>query len=96
MAKESRFSPTGVIKCAMNVFTMKSIRGEYQPAEILFGAHRRQVLGLLLVRPNESFHLREIGRLAGVTAGASHRELQALTDEKFLVRTPSGNQVRYP
>jgi len=63
--------------------------------ELLFGAYRRQVLSLLLLRPDESFYLREIGRLTGVPAGPIHRELKALTEVGLLVRRASGNQVRY-
>jgi predicted nucleotidyltransferase len=63
--------------------------------EVLFGAYRRQVLGLLLLRPAETFHVREIGRLTGVSAGSLHRELKLLTDAGLLARTTAGNQVRY-
>ncbi len=30
---------------------------------LFFGAYRRQVLGLLLLHPDEAFHLREITRV---------------------------------
>jgi predicted nucleotidyltransferase len=63
--------------------------------ELLFSAYRRQVLGLLLLRPDESLHVREISRLTGVPAGSLHRELRALTDAGLLLREPAGNQVRY-
>lgn len=66
-----------------------------QLVEVLFGAYRRQVLSLLLLRPDESFYVREIGRLTGVPAGSLHRELKQLTAAGLLVRTVSGNQVRY-
>lgn len=66
-----------------------------RPVELLFGAYRRQVLSLLLLRPDESFYVREIGRLTGVPAGPLHRELKALSVAGLLVRTASGNQVRY-
>src|SRR5262245_58799157 len=66
-----------------------------QPVELLFGAYRRQVLSLLLLRPDERFYVREIGRLTGVPAGSLHRELKALTAAGLLVRTDAGNQVRY-
>ena len=36
-----------------------------QLVEVLFGAYRRQILALLLLRADESFHVREIGRLTG-------------------------------
>lgn len=66
-----------------------------QLVELLFGAYRRQVLSLLLLRPDESFYVREIGRLTGVPAGSLHRELKALTEAGLLMRTAAGNQVRY-
>jgi predicted nucleotidyltransferase len=64
-------------------------------AAVLFGAYRRQALGLLLTRPDESFHLREIARLAGVSPGSLHRELRLLAAAGLLLRRTSGNQVRY-
>jgi len=63
--------------------------------EILFGAYRRRILGLLLLRPDESFYVREIARVTGVPAGSLHRELKVLTETGLLVRTTAGNQVRY-
>lgn len=66
-----------------------------QLVEILFGAYRRQILALLLLRPDESFYVREIGRLTGVPAGSLHRELKLLSDAGLLHRSVAGNQVRY-
>jgi predicted nucleotidyltransferase len=66
-----------------------------QLVEVLFGAYRRQILGLLLLRPDETFYVREIARLTGVSAGSLHRELKLLTDTGLLLRTTAGNQVRY-
>lgn len=63
--------------------------------ETLFGAYRRRILGLLLLRPDESFYVREIARLIGVPAGSLHRELTLLANAGLLARTTSGNQVRY-
>jgi predicted nucleotidyltransferase len=66
-----------------------------QLVELLFGAYRRRVLSLLLLRPDESFYVREISRLTDVPAGSLHRELMSLTDAGLLLRTAAGNQVRY-
>lgn len=66
-----------------------------QLVEILFGAYRRQILALLLLRPDESFYVREIGRLTGVPAGSLHRELKLLSEAGLLLRSAAGNQVRY-
>lgn len=65
------------------------------PVDLLFSAYRREVLALLLLRPDDSLHVREISRLTGVPAGSLHRELRVLTDAGLLVREPAGNQVRY-
>ena len=66
-----------------------------QLVEVLFGGYRRQILALLLLRPNESFYVREIARATGVPAGSLHRELKSLTQAGLLTRTAAGNQVRY-
>lgn len=66
-----------------------------QLVEVLFGAYRRRILALLLSRANESFHVRELGRLTGVPAGSLHRELKLLSDAGLLQRAVVGNQVRY-
>jgi predicted nucleotidyltransferase len=66
-----------------------------QPVDVLFGAYRRRILSLLLLRPDDTFYVREIARLTGTPAGSLHRELRLLTDAGLLVRTKTGNQVRY-
>ena len=63
--------------------------------ELLFGAYRRRILGLLLLHPEQSFYVREIMRLAGVPSGSLHRELTSLTAAGLLTRSLSGSQVRY-
>jgi predicted nucleotidyltransferase len=73
----------------------KKVRVPPRLVELLFGAYRRQVLSLLLLHPDRSFYVREIGRLAGVPAGSLHRELGALAEAGLLTRGASGNQVRY-
>ncbi len=66
-----------------------------QPAEMLFGAYRRKVLALLLLRPDERFHVRGIARLTGVSVGSLHRELALLARAGLLVRRKEGRQVYY-
>ncbi|MFO7606889.1 MAG: nucleotidyltransferase domain-containing protein [Desulfurivibrionaceae bacterium] len=66
-----------------------------RPAEILFSAYRRKVLALLLLRPEERFHVREISRLTGVPAGSLHRELKLLASAGLLSRETVGRQVYY-
>lgn len=63
--------------------------------DVLFGAYRRQILGLLLLRPDETLYVREIARLTGGSAGSLHHELKLLTESGLLLRTTAGNQVRY-
>lgn len=74
---------------------MKQNREQIDAIEFLFGAYRRQVLGVLLARPERGFHVRELGRLSGVPVGSLHRELRALAEAGILLRTPVERQVRY-
>ena len=62
---------------------------------ILFSEYRRRVLGLLLLHPDERYHVREIARLTNTTAGTLHRELSKLAKASVLLRELSGNQVYY-
>jgi predicted nucleotidyltransferase len=69
-----------------------------KPADLgtlFFGAYRRQVLGLLLLHPDESFHLREIARATNTQPGTLRRELTQLADAGVLSRERVGNLVRY-
>jgi predicted transcriptional regulator len=61
----------------------------------LFSEYRRRVLGLLLLHPDERYHVREIARLTNTTPGTLHRELSKLAKFKVLLRELSGNQVYY-
>ena len=62
---------------------------------VLFPGYRRGVLGLLLLRPEDSCHVREIARLTGTTPGTLARELAKLVEAGLLTRSPQGNQVLY-
>jgi predicted nucleotidyltransferase len=64
-------------------------------ANVLFGSYRRDVLGLLLLRPQDSFHVREIARLTGRPANTLYRELSTLASAGLLTRREQGNQVHY-
>lgn len=66
-----------------------------QLAALLFKEYRRRVLGLLLLHPEETFHVREIARLTGTVAGTLHKELARLAEAGILIKSISGNQVRY-
>jgi hypothetical protein len=67
--------------------------------ELLLGRLRRRVLTLLLIQANgqagERFHLRELARLAGASAGAAQRELRALEGVGLVRSERRGNQVGY-
>jgi DNA-binding transcriptional ArsR family regulator len=62
---------------------------------LLFPEYRRRVLGLLLLRPDEALHGREIARRTGLPAGTVSRELGKLADVGLLKREKRGNQQVY-
>lgn len=64
-------------------------------ATLLFGAYRRAVLARLLLRPEESLHVRELARETGTNAGTLVRELNALSEAGVLERRRVGNQVHF-
>jgi predicted nucleotidyltransferase/DNA-binding HxlR family transcriptional regulator len=66
-----------------------------QPIDFIFSPYRRQVLSFLLLRPDERFHVRELERLTGISAGSLHRELKAMAEAGLLIREHQGNQVLY-
>ena len=66
-----------------------------QPIEFMFSPYRRQVLAVLFLRPDEQFHVRELERITGVSAGSLHRELKAMAESGLLLREKIGNQVFY-
>lgn len=64
-------------------------------ATLLFGAYRRAVLARLLLRPEESLHVRELAREIGKPAGTLLRELKALAEAGVLRSERVGNQLRF-
>ncbi len=64
-------------------------------SSLLFSDYRRRVLGLLLLHPDTSYHVRELARVTGTSAGTLHKELTKLTHGGVLRRQEVGNQVRY-
>jgi predicted nucleotidyltransferase len=64
-------------------------------ASVLFPEYRRRVLGLLLLRPDEALHGREIARRVGLPAGTVTRELTKLALAGLLKREKRGNQQVY-
>jgi len=66
-----------------------------QPIEFMFSPYRRQLLARLLLRPDEQFHVRELARMTGISAGSLHRELKAMSKSGLLLREKIGQQVFY-
>lgn len=64
-------------------------------ADLLFGAYRRDVLALLLLHADESYHVREIARITRRPANTIYRELALLAQVGLLLRRRMGNQVHY-
>jgi predicted nucleotidyltransferase len=65
------------------------------PATVLFSGYRRRVLGLLLLHPDQSYHVREIARLTDTAPGTLHKELSKLAGAGVLQRERRGNQLAY-
>lgn len=59
----------------------------------LLGDTRTAILAVLLLRPDEPQHVRELARLTGVSPGTLHRELTALASHGILRRNEVGRQV---
>lgn len=72
-----------------------AIHSYSSPVRLLVGDYHLRLLSLLLLRPAEDFHLREIERLTGVPAGPARRELQRFLDAGLVTLRRAGNQVRY-
>ncbi len=64
-------------------------------SSVLFPGYRRRVLGLLLLRPDEALHGREIARRTGLPSGTITRELVRLAQAGLLKREQRGNQFVY-
>lgn len=64
-------------------------------ADLLFSDYRRRVLGLLLMHPEQAYHVREIARLTDTLPGTLHRELSRLAEVGILEKMTQGNQVTY-
>lgn len=64
-------------------------------ASLLFGNYRGSVLGLLLLHPDQHYHVREIARLTATSAGTLHKELDKLAQAGLLLREKVGNQLHF-
>jgi predicted nucleotidyltransferase/DNA-binding HxlR family transcriptional regulator len=81
--------------CSQNGSICSKISYMLSIATQLLGHTRSAVLGTLLLRPEVSLHVRELARIAGVSAGSLHRELRMLAELGLLVRQEVGRQVHY-
>lgn len=63
--------------------------------DALFTKTQQKVLGLLYGRPDESFYLNEIVRLAGVGKGTIKRELERMQASGIVTVERIGNQNHY-
>ena len=59
----------------------------------LFPRCRQAMLGLLLLHPEQRYHVREVARLTGFAAPPVGKELNALADLGLLSREQVGNQL---
>ena len=64
-------------------------------ASLFFGRYRGRVLGLLLLHPDEAFHLREIARITDTQPGTLRRELKRLEAAGVVRSDRLGNLLRY-
>jgi len=72
------------------------VKTESGLSDLLFpNQYRRRVLGLLLMRPEQQIHLRELARAIGAAPGTLKKELDALCDAGLLRAERVGNQVRF-
>ena len=87
-------------KCSQNHYNRSGIengisRVAKQAIELMFNSYRRKLLGTLFLQVDERYHVRELARMTGISAGSLHRELKALADAGLLIREEVGNQVLY-
>lgn len=64
-------------------------------SDVLFSGYRKRILGLLLLHPEQGYHVRELARLTNTSAGTLHKELSKLSDAGILQSKKMGNQQHY-
>jgi len=76
---------------------MDEYESDIAPADLILGRSRvrRSIVALLVDRPGERLHLREIQRQVGTSAGTASRELGRLVDAGILERRREGVQVYF-
>lgn len=66
-----------------------------EPSALLFAENHRRLLGLLLMRPEQSFHVREIARITALDVGNAQRALKRMASAGLVTATRVGNQLHY-
>ena len=74
---------------------MDTVNSTHTIGSALFGKTQRGLLALFFLRPDESFYLRQIVRIAGNGQGGVQRELARWVEAGLLMRTHHGNHVYY-
>ena len=64
-------------------------------AATLFGKTRRAILTALFLDPHRGFRLRELSRLAGISAGSIQHELRQLISADLVRRENKNGQILY-
>lgn len=64
-------------------------------SDVLFSEYRKRILGMLLLHPEQGYHVRELARLTNTSAGTLHKELSKLSDAGILQTKKVGNQQHY-
>jgi DNA-binding transcriptional ArsR family regulator len=84
-------------ECKAREATRESARAKQERglAEALWPAARRQVLGLLLSRPDREWHLREIARQTQLSPSAVQREVLLLAEAGIVERRVESRRAYY-
>ena len=64
-------------------------------ADALFGKTKKAVLGILYSKPGVGVHLRELARMADVSAPMMKRELETLVSAGIITSTKDGNRISF-
>jgi predicted nucleotidyltransferase len=67
----------------------------YSLADALFGKTKKAVIGILFSKPDISVHLRELARMAAVSAPMMQRELAILVDAGIITSRKDGNRIAF-
>lgn len=83
-----------VVECATIVVDMTT-KIITEPSALLFSDSFRRLLGLLFMRPDEDFHVREIARITDLDAANAQRTLKRMAAAGLVSTSRAGNQLRY-